>query len=79
MNPPLARSIGAMPSVRAVPLRIYKRTAGNPWTLALSWSDGTPFRVTVYTKAEWDALPEEERPRAWIDDTGRVYFSLTDA
>lgn len=51
----------------------------DPLTIPLIWADGTPFRVTVYSQSQWNALPAAERPQAWLDDTGRAYVALTAA
>lgn len=51
----------------------------DPLSLNLEWADGTPFRVVVYSPSQWDRLPADGRPQAFLDDTGRAFVALTDA
>jgi hypothetical protein len=52
----------------------------DPVTIGLRWADGTRFRVTVYAAAEYDAMPEADRPYGLLDDTERavICFTATD-
>jgi hypothetical protein len=50
-----------------------------PATIGLRWADGTRFRVTVYAAAEYDAMPEGDRPDGLLDDTGRAVICFTAA
>ena len=48
-----------------------------PLSLPVTWADGTPFLIRVFSQTQWERLPAEGRPDAWLDETCRVYIAVS--
>lgn len=48
-----------------------------PLSIPLVWADGTRFRVSIYSRSQWLAIPESERPEGWAEKTGRGVAVVT--
>ena len=41
--------------------------------------NGIAFLIQVYAFEQWDRLPDDDRPDAWLDETNRAYIAIRDS